>query len=241
MAHKKYAFAFDAPITTILVIFYAAVYALDLSLRSRLPVPDGQTLISWLFSCSSINLRAPLDYVRLFSHVLGSDSWSPLLLNALLMLLLGRSIEESVDPLPFAVMLLLSALAAGVITCLIPSLSTRGPDPLIFMMILLNFLICLSAGSISCSWILVFLAFTALRSYSLIMPTASKTVPLMVRTCIPLFISLAGGIAGCLPAILLLPKSGSRRSETSKTQARKRRKSGNTFDDDETVVGTLDI
>ncbi len=237
MAHKKYAFTFDAPVTTILVICYAAVYALDMTLRSRLPVPDGQTLISWLFSCSSMNLRAPLDYVRLFCHVLGSDGWSPLLLNSVLLLLLGRSIEESSGSLPLAVMLLLSALAAGVITCLIPSLSTRGPDALIFLMILLNFLICLSAGSISCSWILVFLAFTAFRSYGLIMPTASKNVPLMLQACIPLFVSLAGGIAGCLPAFLLLPKAGKRRPASQK----KGKGRSSYADDEETLVGSLDV
>ena len=237
MAHKKYAFAFDAPVSTILVIFYAAVYALDLSLRSRLQLPDGQTLIAYLFSCSSMNLRAPLDYVRLFCHVLGSDGWSPLLLNSVLLLLLGRSIEESSGSLPLAVMLLLSALAAGVITCLIPSLSAQGPDPLIFLMILLNFLICLSAGSISCSWILVFLAFTAFRAYGLIMPAATRSIPLMLRTCIPLFVSLAGGIVGCLPAYLLLPKAGKRRPA-----AKKKGKGRTSYaDDEETLVGSLDV
>ncbi|MCR5620536.1 MAG: hypothetical protein K6G18_01650 [Treponema sp.] len=247
MAKKRYSFVFDAPVSILLVFAYAAVYALDISLRSRMPLPEGQSLISYLFSCSSIDLKAPLDYVRLFSHALGSDGWNSLLLNALLMLILGRSAEEGAGSATLAVMLLLSPLVAGVITCLVPGLSAQGPDPLIFMMLLLNFFICLSTGSISCSWIVAFLAFTAFRAYALLAPMQSANMELLLKACLPLAVSLAGGIAGSLPAFLLLSKSsGSRPAGRKAAKGKAGRKNPR---DEATVVasdggddfGTLDI
>ncbi len=251
MTHKRYSFSFDAPVSILLVIAYIAVYALNISLSGRLPLPEGQSLIDYLFSCSSIDLRAPLDYVRLFSQVLGSDGWQPLLLNSLLLLLLGRSAEEGCGSLTLVVMMLLSALVSGVLSCLIPGLYAQGPDPLIFMLILLNFFISLSGGNISCSWILLFLAFTALRSFGLIEPTAPTSFALMLKTCIPIFIALAAGIAGSLPAFLLMQKPGSRSPAKAKKAPKKKAKDKRTkeadtindtlIDDDETIVGTLDL
>ena len=241
MAHKKYAFVIDAPITTILVLLYAAAHALDAFLRGRIQFPDGQTLIPFIFSCSTINLHDPLDYLRLISHVLGSDGWASLLGNALLMLLLGQRIEERASAIPFAIMLLLSALVSGVLTCLVPSLRAQGPDPLIAAMLLLNFLICLQDASISCSWILAILAFIALRSYAIIGPDVPEGPVPLLKECLPLFISLAGGIAGCLPAFLLLPKAGGRRTAKAKAKAKKDRGGSYDDDDDATVVGTIDL
>ncbi len=239
MAKKRYSFSFDAPISILLVFAYIAAYALDVSLRSRLPLPEGQSLTSWLLCCSTMDVRAPLDYVRLFAHVLGSDSWIPLLRNVLVLLVLGRSAEEGAGSLPLAVMLLLSALVSGVIACLLPGLSAQGPDPLIFMLLLLNFFISLSGSVISFSWILAFLAFTALRAYGIIAPLVPASPMDMLKSCIPIFISLAGGIAGSIPAIFILGK----RSGTGRPKARtsrKEKKGRLDISRDETVVAGAD-
>ncbi len=251
MAQKRYYFKFDAPISILLVVASIAVYALNIFLMDKLQFPEGQTLIDSLFRCSSIDLKSPLDYVRLFSHVFGTDGWRNLLLNSFLLLLLGRSAEEGCGSLTLAVMLLLSALVSGVLTCLIPGLSSQGPDPLIFMLILLNFFICLSESNISCSWILLFLAYTALRSFNLIETVAPSSFSFMLKTCIPIFVALAAGIAGSLPAFLLMQKTGSRsptrmKKVSKKKSKEKRQKNTGTLgetliDDDETIVGTLDL
>lgn len=247
MAKKRYSFVFDAPVSIILVLAYVAVYALDISLGARISLPEGQTFISYLFRCTSMDLKAPLDYARLFLHALGSDGWNSILLNALLMLILGKSAEEGAGSATLAVMTLLSPLVAGVITCLVPGLSAQGPDPIIFMMILLNFFISLSAESISCSWILVFLAFTAFRAYGLVASMLPANIGAMISPCLPLFISLAGGIAGSLPAFLLLSKSSGSRPATKK---KNRAKASRTSKKDEATIvasddgddfGTLEI
>ncbi len=247
MAKKRYSFAFDAPVSILLVLSYLAVYALNIFLSSRAPLPDGETLISYLFTCSTIDLKAPLDYVRLFCHVLGSDVWNTMLVNALLLLLLGRSAEEACGSVTLAVMLLLAALVSGVLTCLLPGLSAQGPDPLIFMLLLLNFLAGLAAAEISCSWILAFLAFTALRSYAIIGPLVPASFRTMVHECIPIFISLAGGIAGSLPAFLLMSRSSSRGQRTGGGRPRPAKNKGRSgattiiADNDDSFTDTLEI
>lgn len=252
MAKKRYSFSFDAPVTILLVFAYVAAYALDISLHSRLPLPEGQSLTSWLLSCSTIDVRAPLDYVRLFTHVLGSDSWIPLLRNALVLLVLGRSAEEGAGSLPLAVMLLLSALVSGVIACLVPGFSAQGPDPLIFMLLLLNFFVSLSGSVISVSWILAFLAFTALRAYAIIAPIVPASPLVLAKSCLPIFIPLAGGIAGSIPSIFILGKGSSRPKPAARPKAKagKKEKNGRLdISKDETVMAdsndtfteTLDI
>lgn len=245
MTKKRYSFSFDAPVTILLVFAYIAAYALDISIHSRLPLPEGQSLTSWLLSCSTIDVRAPLDYVRLFAHVLGSDSWIPILRNALVLLILGRSAEEGAGSLPLAVMMLLSALVSGVIACLIPGFSVQGPDPLIFMLLLLNFFISLSGSVISFSWILAFLAFTALRAYAVIVPIVPASPMEMLKPCLPILISLAGGIAGSIPSVFILGKgTGTSRPKTAarpKAKPNKNEKKGRLdISKDETVMAGSD-
>ena len=239
MAKKRYTFTFDAPVSILLVLAYIAVYALNISLQGRMSFPEGHSLIQQFFTCTSMNLKAPLDYLRLFCHVLGSQGWEPLLFNALLMLLLGRNAEKSCGHLTLAVTFFLSALVSGVLVCLIPNLTAQGPDPIIFMLLLLNFFACLASGSISFSWILSFLIFTAIRSYAIIQPLAPASFSIMLNSCIPIFISLAGGIAGSLPAFLMLSKDSS--PAKTKAPARKKEKPAKPRRKNEaTVVADMD-
>lgn len=247
MSKKSYSFSFDAPITILFVFMYIAAYVLDISLRTRLPLPEGQSLTDWLFCCSTINVRAPLDYVRLFTHVLGTDGWTSLLINSLILLLLGKSAEERAGSLFTALMMLLSSLVSGILTCLIPGLSAQGPNSFILMLLLLNFFIGLSDSVISFSWILAFLAFIAFRAYAIIAPIVPASPMDMVKSCLPIFISLAGGIAGSIPAIFILGKgSGTRakpapKKKVPKPQAKSRSEATVVADIDDSFTDTIDI
>lgn len=237
MAKNKYSVKLDCPFTVAFVIASLIVYALCIFLKGKID------LLSAGFTCHTLkattpalvfNFKNPLDYVRLFSPVLANSDWNMTLANSLLLLLLGNALESSYGTLMFTVMAAVSALVSGVLTAIAPQLPLTGADPLIFMMIILGFLTCLASFSISIPWILAFIAFTALRAAALISSIGSKQILQMAAICLPLFISLAGGIAGSLLGFMIAPK---RRGER-KSKAEKKSSDWHT---DETVQGTIQV
>ena len=237
MAKNKYSVKLDCPFTVAFVIASLIVYALCIFLKGKID------LLSAGFTCHTLkattpalvfNFKNPLDYVRLFSPVLANSDWNMTLANSLLLLLLGNALESSYGTLMFTVMAAVSALVSGVLTAIAPQLPLTGADPLIFMMIILGFLTCLASFSISIPWIFVFIAFTALRAAALISSIGSKQILQMAAICLPLFISLAGGIAGSLLGFMIAPKHrGERKSKAEKKSS--------DWHTDETVQDTIQI
>ena len=68
------------------------------------------------------NFHSPLDYLRLFTHIFGHESFAHLLANFSFILLLGPLLEERYGSVILALMITVTALVTGVLNaCLIPS------------------------------------------------------------------------------------------------------------------------
>lgn len=80
----------------------------------------------------------PLDYLRLFSHVLGHQDVAHLVGNLTFILLLGPPLEEKYGGLNLVEMMALTALVTGVATVLVFPHGLRGASGIVFMMILLS-------------------------------------------------------------------------------------------------------
>ncbi len=107
----------------------------------------------------SISLFNPLDIVRLFSHVIGHASFEHLLSNLTLLLLLGPILEEKYGSANLVWMMLVTALATGIINVLFFSTGLFGASGIVFMLIILASVVNLKENTIPLSFILVFCIF----------------------------------------------------------------------------------
>ncbi len=77
------------------------------------------------------------DYVGMVSHVLGHANWNHLLSNFMLILLLGPLLEERFGSSKLLGMIVVTALATGLINLAISDTGLLGASGIVFMMILL--------------------------------------------------------------------------------------------------------
>ena len=109
----------------------------------------------WTNGWSTMNLfcvyrsswRDPLGYVRLFGHVLGHANWEHFLNNMLLLLVVGPPMEEKYGSIPLLKGILFTALATGVLQCILfPNTGLLGASGIVFMLIMLSSLAGFSGG-----------------------------------------------------------------------------------------------
>ncbi len=100
-----------------------------------------------------------LDYIRLFTHVLGHQDWSHLLGNISFILLLGPLLEERYGSAMLTLMIAITALVTGVLNvCFIPR-PMLGASGVAFMMILLSSFTAISKHQIPLTFLLVLVLF----------------------------------------------------------------------------------
>lgn len=77
------------------------------------------------------------DYIALITHILGHKDWNHLLSNFMLILLLGPLLEERFGSGKLLGMIVVTALATGLINLMIADTGLLGASGIVFMMILL--------------------------------------------------------------------------------------------------------
>lgn len=98
---------------------------------------------------------SPVDYLRLVSHAIGHSSWSHLMGNFAIILLLGPILEEKYGSLNMLIMMLITALVTGLLNVLFLSTGLLGASGIVFMMILLVSFTNIRQGDIPLTFILV--------------------------------------------------------------------------------------
>jgi len=94
-------------------------------------------------------------YVRMLTHILGHAGWEHLLSNLTLILLLGPILEEKYGSRPVAWMMVITALANGVLNAFFFDAALLGSSGIAFMMILLVSFANIQTGEFPLSAILV--------------------------------------------------------------------------------------
>lgn len=108
---------------------------------------------------SRMSFVNPLDYFRLFSHVLGHGSWGHLVGNLSFILLLGPILEEKYGSRNIAVMILVTALVTGLLNIFFFSSGLLGASGIVFMLIVLVSIVDIEEGYIPLTFVLVALIF----------------------------------------------------------------------------------
>ena len=102
---------------------------------------------------------SPRNWVCLVTHVAGHSSWTHLVNNFSLILLIGPMLEENYGSRPLLVMILITALITGILNVLLFNTALMGASGVVFMMILLSSFTNFSKGEIPLTFILVLLLY----------------------------------------------------------------------------------
>ncbi|HBD68484.1 MAG TPA: hypothetical protein DC014_04355 [Treponema sp.] len=223
MAKKlSYKIDYNAPFSLSLVLAMLFIFLLD-------SIAFKGNLIALAFtshgngaSDSPFNFASIAEYIRLFTHLLGSFSWESLLISSIFILLLGSQMEERYGSAMLALMAVICTFISGVLNaCLIPQ-NLTGQSAFVFTLILLAILHGLEQKQIQIAWILLFLMYLAQQMYSasIHFTTATRTssiafISFMQRN-VGTFTCLAAGISGSLFGLLVAPKTSGKQKTQEK-------------------------
>jgi membrane associated rhomboid family serine protease len=102
-----------------------------------------------------------LDFLRLFTHVIGHQSWLHLMSNFSFILLIGPVLEEKYHSGPLLMMVLVTALVTGVLNIIFFSTGLMGASGIVFMLILLSSFTNIRSGEIPLTFVLIVVLFLA--------------------------------------------------------------------------------
>ena len=176
---------YNAPITLTFAIVSTVVFLVSRFLT-------GNLLIGSWFSVGGIgsfSFGSLQSWVTLFTYVLGHSSFEHLIGNLMLLLLLGPLLEQSYGEINLLIMILITALVAGVLNVLIFPTGLLGASGIVFMMILLASFTNFGKGEVPLTFILVVLLWLGKEVWSALMPPNDN---------ISQFAHIIGGFCGAL-------------------------------------------
>ena len=143
---------YNAPVVLTFALLAFLVHAAD-------AWSGGRIAPAFFAALPHFEIRSPLSWFRLVSHVLGHRDMGHLAANFSVILLIGPILEEKYGPKPLLIMMLVTALATGVINTLFFNTGLMGASGIVFMMILLGSFANHKPGEIPLTFILVTLLY----------------------------------------------------------------------------------
>ncbi|MGF1533333.1 MAG: rhomboid family intramembrane serine protease [Bernardetiaceae bacterium] len=142
---------------------------------------DGQT-----------NLGDPLDYLRLFSHIIGHGNWPHLIGNFSFILLIGPMVEEKYSSATLLLMMAMTALVTGLLNNFMFDTGLLGASGIVFMLILLGSFTNIRAGEIPLTFVLVVALYLG-----------QEVLSIFKNDNVSQFAHILGGICGAVFGFLL--------------------------------------
>lgn len=139
-----------------------------------------------LFTNFRTSIKDPLQYVRLFSYILGHANWSHFSSNFLIILLVGPMVEEKYGSSSLMEMILVTAFLTGLINTLFFNAGLLGASGIVFMLILLSSFSNVQSGKIPLTLIIVTFVFLGKEILS----------GLLIKDNISQFAHIFGGLCG---------------------------------------------
>jgi membrane associated rhomboid family serine protease len=96
-----------------------------------------------------------LSWLRLFTYVVGHQSWTHLVSNFSFILLIGPVLEEKYGSLPLLGMMLVTALATAALNLLVVRTGLYGASGIVFMLVLLSSFTNIRQGEIPITFIFI--------------------------------------------------------------------------------------
>lgn len=111
------------------------------------------------FTNFKTSISDPLQYLRLFSYILGHANWSHFSSNFLIILLVGPMVEEKYGSGSLTEMVIVTAFLTGIINTLFFNTGLIGASGIVFMLILLSSFANAQLGKIPLTLIIVTIVF----------------------------------------------------------------------------------
>jgi len=179
-------------------IRYNAPVILTLSLASALILIVDQVLggrfVPTLFVLNpSFSVSSPVDWLRMVLYVAGHRDWAHLISNFSFILLIGPVLEEKYGSLAMFLMILVTALATGLLNVLVIRQGLSGASGIVFMLILLSSFTNIRRGEMPITFILVVALYIVREFVNALKPdTVSQLAHIAGGVC--------GGLFGFLSA-----------------------------------------
>lgn len=187
---KRLRVTFNAPLTVLFSLACAAVTLLGYLTKDNL-------IIRW-FATRAGAWDDPLQYLRLFTHVLGHTGKAHLVGNISLILLLGPAIEERYGWRNLLTVILFTALLTGIAhNLLFPGVYLLGASGIVFAFILLTSFMEFREGELPLTVILVALIYLGQQVWD----------GLTVKDNISNLTHIIGGLLGAVAGYLLNRKN----------------------------------
>lgn len=245
---------YNAPITLTFSIICILVFSLDTFLFHGKLVPLAFTCPGKIGSHISFNFKAPLDYIKLFSHVFGSTSWTSLFINMSFILLLGPTLEERYGSAIVILTVAVISFLTGVINVCLLSTTMTGASAVVLLMIILAGVAFLDKKQMPLTFLFVLILYLAYEMYSEVKTNSAfeKTFISFLKINTQTFVNLACGICGSLFGFLVAPKKAriNRKNiheedtisyQDSAVNRPEYKKNSKSNSDDETIVGKVEF
>jgi len=119
----------------------------------------NNTLTGLLFSNYRTSFFDPMQYVRLFSYILGHANWAHFSGNFIIILIIGPMLEEKYGSKVLVQLILVTALVTGLINTIFSSNALLGASGIVYMFIILSSFTNTEKGKIPLTLIIVFFVF----------------------------------------------------------------------------------
>jgi membrane associated rhomboid family serine protease len=137
------------------VLTYALLCAIVLLLSSLF----GDGFKSLFVLHGNFDVGSMIDYVRLFTYVIGHANWTHLIGNFALILVVGPILEEKYGSSNLLKMIVITALVTAALNIIFFNENVLGASGIAFMLILLSSFSSFQKGHIPLTFILVFLLY----------------------------------------------------------------------------------
>lgn len=156
---KKYKLSYNSPV----ILTFAAICLVVIMLHY---ITRGFTT-SALFVCyGHASLMNPLTYLRAITYVFGHADFAHFAGNMTMFLLVGPIVEERYGSRNTAVMMVVTALAGGILNMLFFSTGILGASGIVFMLIILSAFTNMKKGEIPLTLILIAAIYLGKEIYS---------------------------------------------------------------------------
>jgi rhomboid protease GluP len=120
----------------------------------------------FIFANYRTSMTDPMQYVRLFSHILGHANWVHFSGNFLIILIIGPMLEEKYGSKSLVQMILVTAFVTGSFHTLFSNTALLGASGIVYMFIILSSFTNAEYGKVPLTLIIVFFVFVGREIFS---------------------------------------------------------------------------
>jgi len=150
-----------------------------------------------LFSNYRTSFLDPMQYIRLFSYILGHANWAHFSGNFIIILITGPMLEEKYGSKVLVELILVTAFVTGVIHAIFSSAALLGASGIVYMFIILSSFTNAEKGRVPLTLIIVFFVFIGREIFG----------GAFAQDNISQFAHIIGGLCGALFAFRIKHKS----------------------------------